>query len=244
MPHLFILFTTLFTTIFAEPLMLHKGAVILDKSFDKASDVDKDTVKFNKETQHKVQNGQLHATPPIIAYAGLNKSTKWAKSAFTRVNFTGLPQDYICQFRWQYKAPKDPKVAAKSKVYLDLGHRCLRLAFTAEGTTLLIENHLVDSDGKLKAAGKPTSIVLDSDPLVKLVADKWYDVVTEVKGDELVIQIAGKTFYGRHPMIKKERANSFHIDAYGDGYLLDSLKIWQSGAILDTWPGTRSTITN
>ena len=62
----------------ADSLMIQPGKLVLEKKFDSAEDVDKKSIKFNKETQHKVQDGVLKAIPPVIAYEGTGKKSKWA----------------------------------------------------------------------------------------------------------------------------------------------------------------------
>ena len=220
----------------ATPSMLTKGEKVFAKEFERATDVTKQSVKFNKKTQHKVQNGHLQALPPVVAYAGQNKTTKWAKSNFSRVNFPNLPQDYICSFRWKLLPPKNPKVAEKAKVYFDMGHRCIRITLDTEKVSLLLENHLVDKSGELKQANKPSSIPLQSRSDLKHQADLWYTVTAEVKDDQVLIQINGKTLYAKHPLIAKARANTYNIDAYGEGYLLDSISVWKAGGLSPTWP--------
>lgn len=41
------------------------------------------------------------------------------------------------------------------------------------------------------------SIILHQASELKLVYEKWYDVITEVKGDEIVVQIDGHFLYGK-----------------------------------------------
>ena len=212
-----------------EPLMIKRGTLVLSKTFDEVSDVDKGSIKFNKETQHKVEGGVLKAIPPVIAYAGTGANSKWAKSSFSRVNFPGLPKDYICRFRIKIYKPKDKKLATKAKAYFDMGHRCIRTTLTAENTTLLLENHLV---GK---GAKETSKILDMSSEIKLEFDQWIDVITEVKGNESLIQINGYKLYGSDALISKDRANTFNIDILGAGYELDKIEIWKAADYLSTW---------
>ena len=83
------------------------------------------------------------------------------------------------------------KTSDSGLVYIDLGHRCIRTTFSRRSTTLLLENHLVGRDGK------KMSIILHQASELKLVYEKWYDIITEVKGDEIVVQIDGHFLYGK-----------------------------------------------
>ena len=209
--------------------MIKRGTLVLSKTFDQVSDVDKKIIKFNKETQHKIEDGVLKAIPPVVAYAGKAVDSKWAKSSFARVNFPNLPKDYICQFRVKIHQPKDKKLAGKAKAYFDMGHRCIRTTLTVKSTTLLLENHLV---GK---GAKETSKVLGMSSEIKLGFDQWIDVIAEVKGNESLIQINGRKLYGSDALISKDRANTFNIDILGAGYELDKIEIWKAANYLSTW---------
>lgn len=114
-----------------------------------------------------------------------------------RVGLLDLPAEYICQFRWKYNQSKNPKYKPKSSVYIDPGHRCIRVAFTRAGTTLKLENHLTGKDAAEK------SKLLGEYPELKLVPEKWYDITVEVKGDEVVFQSDGTVLYAKDALIAK-----------------------------------------
>ncbi len=215
-----------------QPLMTRPGKLIVSKEFNNKSDVDKKWMKFRKETKYKVEKGILNVIPPRIAYLGMNTKSKWAKSDFSRAGFVGLPKDYICTFRWKCNTPPQSKQTAKAGVYIDLGHRCIRITFSRSGTTLLLENHLV---GK----GKKETVILQQAPQLKLKDEKWYDIIVEVKGNEVVVQIDGQTLYGKNDLILKDRANTFNLDSKGAGYLLDNIEFHEAGAYQPDWKAKR-----
>lgn len=216
-----------------KPLMVIPEEPVFSKEFDRESDVDKASVKFNKETQYKEANGCLHAIPPLIAFEGTGRESKWASSSFSRVNFPELPKDYVCQFRWKYIAPKERKLQEKSMVYIDLGHRCIRTTLSRDGVKLLLENHMMGKHAET------TSKMLQQSNALKLEDDKWYEVTVEVKGNEVVLQINGHILYGKDELISKERANTFNIDSLGEGYLLDQIAIWEAGGYQRGWESTK-----
>jgi hypothetical protein len=232
---LFIFTSILFVSlnVHAESVMVIPGEVVLKMEFEKPDEVTKATVGFRKETKHKVENGQLHVIPPVIAFAGTERDSKWAKSSMSRIHFPGMPKEYVCQVRWQYNKPSNPKALAKGKLYIDLGHRCIRTTFGRNGTTLLLENHLVDKNAE------STSKVLAKDPSLKLVHEKWYDIIVEVKGDEVVIQINDNVLYGKDPLIAKNQASSFNLDAGGAGFLLDRIQVNKVGDYRADWKTNR-----
>ncbi len=224
------------TSALAEPLMITKGKQIVTKHFENESDVDKKSIAFRKQTQFKIEDGQLHVIPPVIAFAGKLSDNQWATSTMARAGLVELPAEFICQFRWKYNKSKNPKYATKGSAFIDLGHRCIRTTFTRDGTTLKLENHLV---GKEAAE---SSKLLFEDPKLKLEPEKWYDITIEVKGDEVLFQIDGHFLYGKDDLIAKERANTFNIDSGGDGYVLDSVEIWEAGDYQPDWKVQRAKI--
>jgi hypothetical protein len=219
---------------YPKPLMVSPGEIIISKSFNSGKDVDPEIFNFRKEAHHEVAGGVLKVIPPVVAYEGKQVDTKWAKSSMSRAGLTGLPQEFVCQFRWKYIRPDDERAYNKRNVYIDLGHRCIRTSLSAKGTTLKLENHLV---GKEAAE---SSILLLSKPGLKLAADKWYDITIEVKGNEVIFQIDGEVLYGQHALIAKERANTFNLDSGGIGYLLDEVIIRKAGDFQSDWPARRA----
>ena len=215
-----------------KPIMLEKGELLISKSFDQASEVDKKSMAFRKLTHYEVKDGSLHAIPPSIALKGKQSDNQWAKSAFARAGLLSVPAEFVSQFSWKYNKPSDPKLRSKGIAYIDLGHRCIRVTMTPEGSMLVLENHLVGREEKL-------SVVLQEEPGLKLQSDKRYDVTVEIKGDEVVFQIDGHVLYGRHPLVAKERYDKFNIDVNGDGFVWDGIKIWEAGTHLRSWEAKR-----
>jgi len=214
------------------PIMLEKGDLLISKTFDRASEVDKKSMAFRKLTHYEVKNGSLHAIPPSIALKGKQSDNQWATSTFARAGLLNAPAEFVSQFSWRYNEPSDPKLSSKGVAYIDLGHRCIRVTMTPEGSVLVLENHLVGREEKL-------SVVLREDPGLKLQPDKRYDVTVEVKGDEVVFQIDGHVLYGRHPLIAAERYDKFNIDVNGAGFVWDEIKIWGAGTHRSNWETKR-----
>ncbi|MCH7685483.1 MAG: hypothetical protein IH899_02170 [Planctomycetes bacterium] len=92
--------------------------------------------------------------------------------------------------------------------------------------------------------GKQTSIILHQAPELKLVYDKWYDVVTEVKGNEIVVQIDGRVHYGKNDLILKDRYDTFNLDSSGAGFLMDKIEILKAGDYQNDWEAKREKLGN
>lgn len=206
----------IFCGLLAEPT---KGKTVFSKEFDKASDVSKQSVKFNKETQHKIEGGKLHAIPPVIAYKGTGKQSKWAKSNFSRVNFPNLPKDYVCEFKVLINKPENAKSASKARAYFDMGHRCIRVTLLTDKAILVLENHLTGDKSKVK-------VIKETNDL-KLEFNKWYTVNAWIKGDTAEYTINGQKLKVTDPILKGQRHNTFNIDISGAGYQLDNISIWE-----------------
>jgi hypothetical protein len=219
-----------------EPIMAARGERILSKDFASDSDIDKKSIQFRKQTQYTVKNGTLNVIPPLIAFKGTDNTHKWASSSMARAGLIELPPEYICQFRWKYNTPTAPKYKSQASAFIDLGHRCIRLTFTMNGTTLKLENHLVGNDAP------ETSILLLEDSELKLQPDHWYDITIEIAGDEVVFQIDGHVLYAQHDLIAQQRANTFNIDSGGDGYVLDHVRIWEAAETRPRWDTTRQSL--
>jgi|GEM_PF-819567 hypothetical protein len=215
-----------------EPIMLDKGKAVISKSFDSSSEVDKKTMAFRKLTQYEVQGGVMYAMPPSIALRGKENDSQWATSTFARAGLVNMPAEFVCQFRWKYNRPSDEKLRKSGLAYIDLGHRCIRVTMTPEGSVLILENHLVGREEKL-------SVVLREVPELNLESEKWYDVTVEVKGEEVVFQIDGHILYGSHPLIAKERYDKFNIDVNGAGFVWDEVTVWAAGDYRSDWQSMR-----
>ena len=204
-----------------KPIMITPGKSILSLAFTDPDD--KMLISPRKNTRLDDKEGELHVLPPET-------------EGFARAGLLNFPTDYVCQFRWKYNKPSNP--TQKSPVYFDAGHRAIRVTFTKEGATLLLENHLVGNDAA------ETSIVLQAKPQLTLEPDKWYDITVEIKGDEVVYQINGHVLYGRNDLIAGERSNTFNIDAAGSGYVMDEIEVWGAGEHRSDWEATRAGLTN
>ncbi len=231
----FLTLLSITTQLVGEPktLMVEPGKSIVSLTFDKESDVDKAWVKFRKQTSFSVEGGAMRAIPPVLIDIPEEKRGNFWDSNFARAGLVGLPMDYVCSARWKYIRPMDTKDLEEGLLYLDMGHRMIRVTVNREGANLILENHLIG-----RHDGKP-AIVLDEAPGLKLRPDQWYDIVVEIKGDEVVIQFGDHVLYGKHPLIDGERYDTFNFDATGDGYFLDHLQAWTAGDYRKTWPEKR-----
>lgn len=219
-----------------KTLMVVPGESIVSLTFEEASDVNKAWIKFRKQTGFSVEGGAMRAIPPVLMNIPMEKRGNFWDSNFARAGLIGLPMDYVCSARWKYIRPANAKDLEEGLLYLDMGHRMIRVTVNRQGAALILENHLIG-----RHDGKP-AIVLDEAPGLKLVPEKWYDVVVEIKGDEVVVQFGEHVLYGKHPLIDGERYDTFNFDATGDGYLLDHLQAWTAGNFRKTWSGKRKTL--
>lgn len=79
-----------------------------------------------------------------------------------------------------------------------------------------------EADKLLEGRGSTTNIA-------KLEQQKWYQVIIELKGDELRVSLDGKPVgYLKSPGIAHETKSSFHFTVNGKGVLFDDVRIWQA----------------
>ncbi|MBN8418382.1 MAG: hypothetical protein J0L73_05665 [Verrucomicrobia bacterium] len=82
--------------------------------------------------------------------------------------------------------------------------------------------HKKEADKLLEGRGSATTIA-------KLEQQKWYQVVIELKGDELRVTLDGKPAgFLKSPGVAHETKSSFHFTVNGKGVLFDDVRIWQA----------------
>ncbi|MCM8530038.1 MAG: hypothetical protein NE330_02665 [Lentisphaeraceae bacterium] len=214
------------------PKMMAQGEVILESDFTDANALTKANFQTRKETHHSIEDGKLKLISPKMAYKGNPpEKSKWADATMSRMAFKDvIPQDYAVSFRFKANEPKDEKAKRKVSFFFEFGHRCVRLEMKTEGTQLLIMNHLT---------GHKNYIVLEEKKDFKLTTGQWYDVFAEIKGEEILVQVNDKTFYGKHELIKKTRPKALQFNNGGAGFDLDHIKLWKAGSFNSDWQKER-----
>ena len=82
--------------------------------------------------------------------------------------------------------------------------------------------HKKDADKLLDGRGSAATIA-------KLEQQKWYQVIIELKSEELRVSLDGKPVgYLKSPGIAHETKSSFHFTVNGKGALFDDVRIWQA----------------
>lgn len=82
--------------------------------------------------------------------------------------------------------------------------------------------HKKEADKLLEGRGSAATIP-------KLEQQKWYQVIIELKGDELRVSLDGKpVVFLKSPGIAHETKSSFHFTVNGKGVLFDDVRIWQA----------------
>jgi hypothetical protein len=82
--------------------------------------------------------------------------------------------------------------------------------------------HKKDADKLLEGRGSATTIA-------KLEQQKWYQVIIELKDDQLRVSLDGKPLaFLKSPGLAHETKSSFHFTVNGTGALFDDVRIWQA----------------
>jgi len=215
--------------------MVDLGDIILKTDLSNAEKLTKQNFQVRKETKYAVKDGVLKLTPPKLAYGDKPPAkSKWAASTMSRMAFKEvIPQDYAVSFKFKLnKAPEGFKVK-KYSFFFEFGHRCVRLQQGQDGTKLLIMNHLMKEEPQEKLLMKNESF--------RLEPEKWYKVFAEIKGEEIIVQVNDKVFYGKDSLIKNERPKAFQLNCGGAGFELDDVTVWKVGSFKKSWDELRKT---
>jgi len=169
------------------------------------------------------EDGALKLWPPTQEVAA--KNAKWS-TGWTRAMIRQVPQDSVIGFRFMLLPVKGQK--KPPRFFFENGHHKVRVNGGADGVSLVV----FDKTKK--------------DPKFKIKAGTWYQVLFEIRGDEVVVQFGkGPTLYYRDKKIAQERIGlQFGVISKG-GILLDDLLIRKvNDKARPDWPKTRKRLEN
>lgn len=181
-----------------EPLMVQRGAPLLDESFDGGLDTNKWTVAIG---DWKVENGALAGTErPADHHAAVIKTPFSNVTAVVQFSFL-LKGESSCHF-----SINDPG-----------GHNS---RVTVRANSLTMRKDLDKKDPR------SYSLVLD-EAGAAIAPDTWHTAILELNGEEMLVRVDDTLFlYGSHPGINKEKKDvAFPVLGVA---LFDNVKIWNA----------------
>lgn len=194
-----------------KPLMLVTDQIIYHDEFATAQAIDKETWHVAQGTQWKAEDGVLRGRPSTSEFQASHKTHKGLEP---RCSLSKCPADYVVRFSVRYVGGKPPRPlpALKNIPSIDIGHHIGRVEFGLEGTRLT-------ADGE--------TLQLESASAFRLESGRWYEVLVEARGDEVVVQFAnGPTFHGKHPTLGGENHHLAFVGSEEGVVEIDNVTLW------------------
>jgi hypothetical protein len=162
-----------------KPLMLVPDKLVLKDDFEKAHPLNKAEWQARQGTQWAIEEGVLRGRPSSeefqTAKAGDHAGLE------PRIAAPITPKECVARFAVKFSGGEETNLVP----LVEFGHHVCRLRFSAEITELLAAHDSVRVNETKGFDYKP---------------DTWYQMLWELRGDEVVIQIAGgPTLYAKHP---------------------------------------------
>jgi hypothetical protein len=209
-----------------KPLLAVPDQVVLHQDFAQPAELDKTQWTARQGTQWSIASGVLRGTPSTSQFQASHKDHKGFEA---RINAPITPPQFIAEFSVRFVDGKETAIVP----FVEFGHHVARLKFSTSGLSLL-------------AAGETLKVAEVAD--FSYEPGKWYHVLAEMKGDELVVQIAdGPTIYAKQPGFAQAAqtggAGLGIAGPSGGTVEIDDVTIWTVKADAQPdWPSTRETL--
>ncbi|MCB1208430.1 MAG: hypothetical protein KDK97_03835 [Verrucomicrobiales bacterium] len=192
-----------------QPLMAQPDVVVQQDDFATAGAVDKTLWGARQGTQWVIADGVLRGKPSTPEFQAKRKDHFGYEP---RISAPKTPQQFILKFSVRFEGGGETSIVP----FIEFGHHVCRLHLTKDGSEMVADHESVK--------------VAESKDL-KLESGKWYHVLAEMKGDEVVVQFAdGPTFYAKHESFAKPNesgASGLGIAGPKDGVAeIDNVTIW------------------
>lgn len=170
-----------------KPLMVVPDKLVLKDDFAKAGPLNKEHWQARQGTQWSIEDGVLRGKPSSAEYQAAKAGDHAGLEP--RIAAPITPKECVAMFRVKFSGGEETALVP----LVEFGHHVCRLRFSTERTELLAEH---DSVRVNEAKG------------FKYKPDTWYHMLWELRGDEVVIQIAdGPTLYAKHPSYAEAAAS-------------------------------------
>ena len=209
-----------------EPLMAQPEHVVLQDDFSEAGPVKKDQWSPRQGTQWVIEGGVLRGRPSTKEFQAKRKDHFGYEP---RVSVPVTPPQFIARFSVRFAEGSETAIVP----FVEFGHHVCRAKFSKDGLAMVAEH-----ESALVAEAKG----FHYEP------GKWYELLAEMKGDEVVLQIAGgPTLYAKHACFAKPNpsgGNGLGIAGPKDGVVeIDNVTIWSVKADSQAgWATTRGSL--
>ncbi|WP_395739070.1 hypothetical protein [Prosthecobacter sp.] len=209
-----------------KPLMAQPDQVVLQDDFSKAGPLEKTRWEPRQGTQWVIADGMLLGKPSTAEFRA-NRKNHFGYEP--RISSPATPTQCIAQFSVRFSGGSETAIAP----FIELGHHICRLHLTKNGVEMLADHESV----KVAEARE-----------FKFEPGKWYHVLAELKGEEVVVQFAdGPTLYAKNAVFAKPVESGGHglgIAGPKDGTVeIDNVTLWSVKAEEQaTWAAKRDTL--
>ncbi len=201
-----------------QPLLAVPDKVVLKDDFAKAGPVNKEHWGTRQGTRWAIEDGVLRGRPSSPEFQAKKKDHFGYEP---RISAAVTPPQFIAEFSVRFSGGAVTAIVP----FFEFGHHVCRIRFSKSGTEVL-------ADGEAMRVAEAKDF--------KYEAGKWYHVLAEMRGDEVVVQFAGgPTFYAKHEGFAKAAAsggNGLGVAGPKDGLVeIDNVTFWSVKA--DAQPG-------
>lgn len=210
-----------------KPLMAQPDQMVLQDDFSKAGAVDKKQWAARQGTQWVIEEGVLRGMPSRPEYQAKRKDHFGYEP---RISVPVTPPQCIAEFSVRFNGGSETAIAP----FIELGHHICRLHFSKNGVEMLADHE---------------SVKVAESKEFKFEAGRWYHVLAEMKGEEVVVQFAdGPTLYAKNAVFAKPTesgGNGLGIAGSKNGSVeIDNVKLWSIKAEEQvSWAAKRDTLT-
>jgi hypothetical protein len=192
-----------------KPLLAQSDQVVLHDDFSKAGPLDKMHWEARQGTQWVIEEGMLRGKPSTQEYRAKRKSHFGYEP---RISAPITPPQCIAEFSVRFSGGSESAIAP----FIELGHHICRLHLSKNGVEMQADHESM----KVAEANE-----------FKFEPGKWYHVLAELKGDEVVVQFAdGPTLYAKSAIFAKPSesgGNGLGIAGPKDGSVeIDNVTLW------------------
>ena len=209
-----------------KPLMVIADKPVLVDDFSNAGPFNKEQWQARQGTQWTIEDGVLRGKPSSADYQA-TKSDHAGKEP--RIAAPITPKECVARFSVRFSGGEETNLVP----LVEFGHHVCRLHFSKDITELLAAHDTVRVNEAKGFKYKP---------------DVWYHMLWELKGDEVVVQIAGgPTLYAKHPSLAEPAtsgADGLGIAGPRDGTVeIDNVTIYSiKPNVQPTWEAAKKAL--
>lgn len=192
-----------------KPLMAVPGQAVLQDDFAKPGQPNKEQWSPRQGTRWIVEDGVLRGRPSTSEYQAKRSHHKGLEP---RLSSPATPAQFIARFSVRFSGGAETAIVP----FIEFGHHVCRLHLTQDGAEVL-------ADGE--------SVKVAESRELKYEPGRWYHILAELKGEEVVIQFeSGPVLHASHPCFAKPTpggGNGLGLAGPSAGIVeLDNVTLW------------------